>query len=423
MKVLWIVNSPLSHVRQHNRIGNLSSGSWLDAAFISLADKEIELIVLNFSKIDQSFFVGKHRFITLSGFKNTPKISQYEHKCLDRIFSSCKPDILIQWGTEYSFGLKVFTFLKDVPKGIYMQGIIGDIGTNYYSGLNQWQILRYTTIRDIILRETLPVLKRKFIEQSVNERAYLEMARNVILENGYSVAKLKSYYRGLTVYLSKLPIKSTFLDYEWNYDRKQPYTIMTILPSHPIKGIHILLEAISIVKEFYPNVILKIPGTINMREKSFFSLIRMKSYIRFLKSEIYRLKLNNNIEYLRIQSSNEMGEQLSKSHVFVMPSNVENHSASLIEALTVGIPSITSDCGGVKEIVDHGNTGFIYRYEEYELLASYILKLFASPDLAKRMGALAREFTVKSRFSTDESQNMLKIYREIIINSKDRSHH
>ena len=58
-----------------------------------------------------------------------------------------------------------------------------------------------------------------------------------------------------------------------------------------------------------------------------------------------------------------------KTRVFVLSSSIENHASSLKEAMMVGTPSIATFVGGVPEYVRHGENGFLYRFEEYEIMA------------------------------------------------------
>ena len=50
---------------------------------------------------------------------------------------------------------------------------------------------------------------------------------------------------------------------------------------------------------------------------------------------------------------------LSRMDFFVCPSYFEGYSTSAIEALILGIPVVTTDCGGMQEILDHGRYGLI----------------------------------------------------------------
>jgi hypothetical protein len=74
---------------------------------------------------------------------------------------------------------------------------------------------------------------------------------------------------------------------------------------------------------------------------------------------------------------------------------VENSPNSLCEAQILGVPVVASYCGGTPSLVEVGKTGFMYRYEEIEMLAHTIMHLFEQKDFAQlssneRQTALAR---------------------------------
>jgi glycosyltransferase involved in cell wall biosynthesis len=62
--------------------------------------------------------------------------------------------------------------------------------------------------------------------------------------------------------------------------------------------------------------------------------------------------------------------ELDASHVFVLPSYAEGFPMSLIEALSVGMPAICSDVGGVSDSVLNGVNGFLVRPKSSDELRS-----------------------------------------------------
>lgn len=52
-------------------------------------------------------------------------------------------------------------------------------------------------------------------------------------------------------------------------------------------------------------------------------------------------------------------EELRKSKIFCMSSDYEGMSNAMIEAICVGLPIVTTDVSGVKELVEDGKNGFV----------------------------------------------------------------
>ena len=63
-----------------------------------------------------------------------------------------------------------------------------------------------------------------------------------------------------------------------------------------------------------------------------------------------------------------------KSNVIVVPSIVENESNSLTEAHILGVPTVAAFSGGMTNRIIHKKTGFLYPFNDYTMLANYIME-------------------------------------------------
>ena len=89
---------------------------------------------------------------------------------------------------------------------------------------------------------------------------------------------------------------------------------------------------------------------------------------------------------------------LESADVVVVPSdNPEPFGLVAIEAFARGRPVIGSDAGGLADIVDHGETGWLYPAGDAEALAEVIAGL--TPDQVQEAGRRARD-TYESKFTT-----------------------
>jgi glycosyltransferase involved in cell wall biosynthesis len=96
--------------------------------------------------------------------------------------------------------------------------------------------------------------------------------------------------------------------------------------------------------------------------------------------------------------------------IFVLPSEEEAFSLSLIDAGNCGLPSIAFDVGGNKEIVQDGQTGFIIHTED--ALKEKAALLCTDAGLRRKMGGQAEAYTKK--FSEQQHlRDLLKIYRSL----------
>ena len=91
---------------------------------------------------------------------------------------------------------------------------------------------------------------------------------------------------------------------------------------------------------------------------------------------------------------------LADMDVVTLTSRNEGTPVSLIEASAASKPVVATDVGGVRSVVIDGETGFLVRVSDDEMLAARISQLLAEPELARRLGMAGREY-VRNRFDQD----------------------
>ena len=102
-----------------------------------------------------------------------------------------------------------------------------------------------------------------------------------------------------------------------------------------------------------------------------------------------------------------MASRMSECNVFIMPSCIENHSSTLREAMIVGAPCVSSFVGSVGEFITNGENGFVYRYNEKDTLAYYVMKLFEDDNLAMKISENSKK-TIKTHFPQESIGEKLK---------------
>lgn len=83
-------------------------------------------------------------------------------------------------------------------------------------------------------------------------------------------------------------------------------------------------------------------------------------------------------------------EILSISDVFVMPSESETFGLAALEAMSCGVPVISSNAGGVPELNIHGETGYLCDVGDTEAMGNYAITLLSNNELQKKMALNAR---------------------------------
>ncbi|WP_276319681.1 glycosyltransferase [Nocardioides iriomotensis] len=107
---------------------------------------------------------------------------------------------------------------------------------------------------------------------------------------------------------------------------------------------------------------------------------------RALEAQVEQLGLAGRVR-LRGYSL-DLRSVLASASVYALASHTESFSMSLIEAMSVGLPTVAMDCPrGPREIVRDGETGFLVPDGDEAGFTAALLRLVEDADLRRRMGA------------------------------------
>ena len=146
------------------------------------------------------------------------------------------------------------------------------------------------------------------------------------------------------------------------------------------KGIREYIEAGKIIKKLKVPVRLLLVGSVDHNNPSSMSI-----------NEIQDAHDNGYIEYLGFRT--DISDLYKKSHVACLPSYREGLPKSLIEAAACGLPIVTTDVPGCRQLVESHNNGFLIPPRDSNSLADCLMHLFENErllnDMAKSSRALA----------------------------------
>jgi len=112
-------------------------------------------------------------------------------------------------------------------------------------------------------------------------------------------------------------------------------------------------------------------------------------------------------------------DYLCASDILLLPSEQESFGLAALEAMACELPIIASRVGGLPEVVDDGETGFLSPVGDVDKMADDAVRLLTDKKLRRQMGRRARESAI-SRYSTDKIIPQYIEFYERIIQSAPR---
>jgi glycosyltransferase involved in cell wall biosynthesis len=105
---------------------------------------------------------------------------------------------------------------------------------------------------------------------------------------------------------------------------------------------------------------------------------------------------------------------LNQAHIACLPSYREGLPKSLLEAAACGLPIVTTDTPGCREVVTDGVNGFLVPVNEVDALAVALKKLIIDSRLRRLMGEKSRACVLADFSQARVIEETLVVYRELM---------
>jgi len=171
------------------------------------------------------------------------------------------------------------------------------------------------------------------------------------------------------------------------------------------KGVKYLLEALPLVLEQFPDCKLLIIGTGELS--------------RSLKQQADSLNLKNKVIFTGAIPNNELPSYFASADIFVGPSikaeggDTEGFGLTFVEAAMSGCAVVGTNVGGISDIIQDGETGFLVQEKNSQAIADTLIKFLENQKQFNNLKILARERMVH-KF---DWQSISDKYARILIDS------
>lgn len=132
------------------------------------------------------------------------------------------------------------------------------------------------------------------------------------------------------------------------------------------------------------------------------------------KAEWMAGKLGVAKDVLFLGKQNDMAHLLSMADVMLFPSENESFGLVALEAMACEVPVITTNIGGIPEVVEHGKDGFLFNVGDVAGMSEACIELLENSKLRLEMGQNAREHARRDFCASKIVKRYEEVYRQTI---------
>jgi GalNAc-alpha-(1->4)-GalNAc-alpha-(1->3)-diNAcBac-PP-undecaprenol alpha-1,4-N-acetyl-D-galactosaminyltransferase len=298
---------------------------------------------------------GQERALTYLANEFASRGNKISIICLFKteIFFELQPNIQVIWPSldrnitnKFVYALRLVPYIRKNVKKINPDSII-----SFGDWFNAYSIVatRFLNKPTYITNRMGPNLYLgKFIE-FFNKHTY-KYATSLIVQTARAKEIMQHKYKIKTIHVIPNAIKPVIIE-----NRLPEKSIITIGRLSKEKGHKVLIEAFS-----------------NLKDKTWrLDIVGDGPEMNNLKQLVTQLNLQSNVYFHGHQK--DFKHLLAKASLFVLPSFYEGFPNALVEAMTVPLTCIASDCvAGPSEIITHGENGFLFETGNSEALTQIL---------------------------------------------------
>ena len=418
MRVLWLCNIVLPEFCEEFRIRRTVFGGWMEGLYRELRSAgACELAVACGIRDAARRHDGVRDGVRFYAFDaSRDDMLQDDAACeamtadFVRILQELQPDVIQVFGTEYPHSWAMLMACRELGMErrmvCHLQGILSFYHPHYAMGLPEAVVHEVDAAGNSIGQDIAA-----FRRQAVRE---VEVLRSVGFVTG------RTFWDESCARVLRPDVRYRFCEEilrpefyapgpSWNLDACERHTLFLSQAGYPVKGFHLFLPALQILKAWYPDIRVTIGGGNPMQPDA---EGRRSPYGAYLYELAQRLDVLDRLTFTGPLTAEEMRTQYVRAHVFVSASTIENSPNSVAEAMILGTPVVASLVGGLQTLITQGENGLLYQADAPYMLASYVHEVFEDDTLATRMSARARE-TMRERHDPARiAAQALAIYEE-----------
>ncbi len=303
---------------------------------------------------------------------------------LYRLIKREKPDVVETHTAKAGFTGRIAAYLAKAP--IILHVFHGHVFHNYFG--------KFKTHLIILIEKILAKISTRIIVISEQQQRDIVDIFKIVNRNkskaipyGFDLERFTNIVNGNGTLKTEMGIS------------KKEFLIAIIGRIVPIKNHEMSFRVMKLLRQDGMDIHLCVIGDGELRQKheKFVREKQVEKYVHFLG---WRQDLEN------IYSSLDL---------LMLTSLNEGTPFTIIEAMAAGVPVVSTNVGGVSDVIENGETGFICNIDDDNEMAEKIKKILLNDRLKTRYTTKAKLF-VKEKYSAKRMVNdMIKFYDELIL--------
>ncbi len=225
-----------------------------------------------------------------------------------------------------------------------------------------------------------------------------EATKSLMVESGISDDKIKVIYNGIDDKTWKDTDQHRSLRDEWVIP-DNAFVVGTVGRIGDEKDYTTLLNVARAVMDKYSDVYFVVVGEGKEDEKE-----RLIAYAE-------NLQISDKVLFPGFRS--DLHRVYKSFDIFLMTSVTEGLPNTMLEAMSMGLPVVTTNVGGIPELLEDGKSGYQYEVGDVDGLSGKIMELISNSALREQLSAAGRN-RIETKFSFDKRLQIIEEYYQHI---------
>lgn len=177
------------------------------------------------------------------------------------IIRSFQPDIIHVHGTEKNLA-QIQNYIKEIPIVTSIQGLLTGYINYSFNYINPTDIEKFTTIKNIIGKGGYKLMFKNFQRGALYETDILKNGKYFIGRTYWDKAHIIFHNPKALYFHGEELLRDEFYRQaaSWDVTRCKEHSIFMPSGFNPIKGMHHAIKTVSLLKQYFPDIRLSIPG-------------------------------------------------------------------------------------------------------------------------------------------------------------------